>query len=159
LSAIVDRLLAKDRDQRPSSGADVQCALNASGDSNREDLIASVVKQVLGDAGDVTIIQRLPTSSTTTPLTAGQPSSPLVIPAGTGTRRRGLRPGSRGTTGSITGSDITQLGAASQASALAGPTVAGQQMPAGTGPITATATPIPGHTGNVTAEVAMPPMA
>jgi hypothetical protein len=81
LSRLVDRLLAKNRDDRPASGADVQCALNEAGDTNREDLIADVVRRVLGDAAEPTMVVPLAGRGSTGPLVAAKPTTPVGIPS------------------------------------------------------------------------------
>jgi serine/threonine protein kinase len=149
LSAIVDRLLAKDRDQRPPSGADVQCALNASGDTNREDLIAAAVRNVLGDAGDVTLIQPMSTRGTTAPLVAAKPSAPIAIPGGTSTTPLTMRPTTPLPGDAPGGSTVTQLSPMSSTSAMAPPTVG---LPRNIAPIAASpAVPpsVPVQTGTV----------
>jgi serine/threonine protein kinase len=80
LSTIVDRLLSKDREQRPSNGADVQRALNAAGDTNRQDLLAEIVRRAMGAAGEVTLIEPLsPSRGLTTPLVGAKPTPPIAV--------------------------------------------------------------------------------
>jgi serine/threonine protein kinase len=124
LSAIVDRLLAKDREQRPPSGADVQCALNASGDTNREDLIAEVVRLVMGASAEPTIIQPISSRALTSPLIAGRPTTaPMTVPGmlSTSTSPLSITPSSlrQGATGMPTVPGVPSAPSTSQEATLA----------------------------------------
>ncbi len=80
LTTVVDRLLSKDREQRPENGAEILRALNAAGDTNRHDVLGEVVRNAMGAAGEMTIVEPLsPARGLTTPLVGAKPTTPIAI--------------------------------------------------------------------------------